>query len=155
RRCVESLPMNHSSRRSFLKTTVTTAAGLALPSWAGAAPAIITAEQERPQALQGLTFGDPGNGSVVVWSRSDRSARMLVEWSYDERFRDVKRIVGPYALEATDFTARQGLKGLDAGCDVFVRVSFQSLNNDRAKSAPVIGRFVVPPSSSRDRDDDD
>ena len=77
-----------SSRRRFLKASAATAAGVVLPGWTltKGAPAIITAESERPQALQGLTFGDPGNGSVVVWSRSDRPARMLVEWSYDEQF---------------------------------------------------------------------
>jgi alkaline phosphatase D len=144
----------HSSRRSFLKTGITTAAGLALPHWtlAKAAPGLVTSEQERPQAFQGLAFGDPGNGSVVVWSRSDRPARMVVEWSYDERFREVQRVIGPHALEPTDFTVRQALTRLEPGSDVFVRVRFQSLNNDRALSAPVVGRFVVPPTGSRDDD---
>jgi alkaline phosphatase D len=146
--------MSSSSRRSFLKTGIVSAAGVALPRWTllHGAPAVITSEQERPQALQGLQFGDPGNGSVVVWSRSDRPARMFVEWSYDERFREVRRIVGPHALEPTDFTARQGVSGLDSGAEVFVRVSFQSVNNDRAMSAPVVGRFIVPPATGRDDD---
>src|SRR5262249_54781276 len=123
-----------SSRRRFLKASVATAAGVALPRWtlANGAPAIITADSERPQALQGLHLGDPSDGSVVVWSRSDRAARMLVEWSYDEQFHDVHRLTGPHALDTTDFTARQDLTGLDAGRDVFVRVLFQSLTNDRA-----------------------
>ena len=78
-----------SSRRQFLKASAATAAGVALPEWTlmKGAPAIIASEAERPQALQGLHFGDPSNGSVMVWSRSDRPARMLVEWSYDEQFR--------------------------------------------------------------------
>ncbi len=135
------------SRRRFLKTSLATAAGVALPRWTltKGAPAIITSGTERPQALQGLHFGDPGNGSVVVWSRSDRPARMLVEWSCDEQFQEVRRVVGPHALDTTDFTARQALEGLEPGSEVFVRVTFQSLNNDRATSEPVIGRFVVPP----------
>ncbi len=149
----ESLP---SSRRRFLQAGVATAAGLALPRWtfAKGAPAIIAPQVERPQALQGIQFGDPGNGSVVVWSRSDRPARMIVEWSYDEQFDKVRRVVGPHALEPTDFTARQDLGGLEPGSDVFVRVSFQSLNNDRAISEPVTGRFVVPPGD-RDTDEQD
>ena len=139
--------ISSSSRRTFLKAGVTTAAGLVLPAWSltKGAPAIIAAAADRPQALQGLHFGDPADGSVIVWSRSDRAARMLVEWSYDERFHQVERIVGPHALETTDFTARQSIEGLEAGSDVFVRVSFQSLNNDRATGEPVVGRFVVPP----------
>jgi alkaline phosphatase D len=136
-----------SSRRQFLKASAATAAGVVLPRWtlAQGAPAIIASDSERPQALQGLQFGDPGKGSVVVWSRSDRAARMLVEWSYDEQFQEVHRIVGPHALETTDFTAKQDLAGLEAGSEVFIRVSFQSLNTDRAIGEPVTGRFVVPP----------
>ena len=45
-----------SSRRQFLKIGATGAAGAIVPPWAlaGAAPAIVTADSERPQALQGL-----------------------------------------------------------------------------------------------------
>ena len=132
-----------SSRRGFLKTAAATAAGVALSAWAFRdAPAITAAEAGRPQALQGLDFGDPADGSVVVWSRSDRPSRMLVDWSYDESFANARRIAGPHALDTTDFTARQAIEGLEAGSDVFVRVSFQSLDNARALSAPVTGRFV-------------
>jgi alkaline phosphatase D len=136
---------NPSSRRRFLQAGAATVAGVALPNWtlAKGAPAIVTSHAERPQALQGLQFGDPSNGSVIVWSRSDRPARMLVEWSYEEQFNDAYRLIGPYALDTTDFTARQDVASLEAGSDVFVRVSFQSLNNDRALSEPITGRIVV------------
>jgi alkaline phosphatase D len=135
------------SRRRFLKASVATAAGVVLPTWTlmKGAPAIIAAENERPQALQGLHLGDPSHGSVVVWSRSDRPARMLVDWSYDERFQAAYRLVGPHALETTDYTVRQEIGGLEPGSDVFVRVSFQSLNNDRVIGERVTGRFIVPP----------
>ena len=143
-----------SSRRRFLQTSMATAAGVVLPRWTltNRAPAIVTADSERPQALQGVQFGDPSNGSVVVWSRSDRPSRLLVEWSYDEQFQEAHRIVGPHVLDVTDFTARQDIDGLEAGCDVFVRVSFQSLTNDRALSEPVVGRFTVPPDELGDDD---
>ncbi len=137
---------NSSSRRRFLKAGAVTAAAAMLPDWARrGAPAIVASAAERPQALQGLHFGDPHDGAVVVWSRSDRPARMLVEWSYDEQFNESQRIVGPHALDVTDFTARQDLTRLEPGSDVFVRVTFQGLDNDRAISEPVTGRFVVPP----------
>src|SRR5262249_4352406 len=143
-----------TSRRRFLKAGAATAAGALLPAWtmSRGAPAIIAAEIDRPQALQGVSFGDPSDGSVVVWSRSDRAARMIVEWSYDDQFRDAARIVCPHALETSDFTVRQDLERLEAGRDVFVRVSFQSLTNARAVGEPVVGRFVVPPDPL---DDDD
>jgi phosphodiesterase/alkaline phosphatase D-like protein len=89
----QSMP---SSRRRFLQASAATVAGVVLPGWtvAKGAPAIITSDAERPQALQGLQLGDPSNGSVIVWSRSDRPARMLVDWSYDEQFNEATRIVG-------------------------------------------------------------
>lgn len=140
------------SRRSFLHTGLATATGLALPQWAAAqaAPALVASDAARPQALQGLQFGDPSGGSMLVWSRSDRPARMVVEWSYDEAMRPAQRIVGPYALEATDFTARQDLSGLEPGREVFVRVSFEGLDSARSAGAPVSGRFVVPPAARDD-----
>ena len=142
------------SRRRFLKLGASGAAGVVLPGTSAArgAPAIVTAQAERPQALQGVSLGDPSQGSVVVWSRSDRPARMIVEWSRDERFTQVARIVGPHALEVSDFTARQSLDGLEPGSAVFVRVTFQSLKNDRALSEPVLGRFIVPPDPLRSDD---
>lgn len=148
---------NASSRRRFLKTSLATAAGVVLPVWTPqGAPAIVSAESERPQALQGLHFGDPASGSVVVWSRSDRPARLLVDWSIDEQFRrEVRSLVGPHALETTDFTARQAIEGLEAGSEIFVRVRFRSLNNDRALSEAVTGRFIVPPDPLRGDGDDD
>ena len=138
-----------ASRRTFLKAGVATAAGVVLPAWSltKGAPAIIASPLDRPQALQGLHFGDPSDGSVVVWSRSDRPARMLVEWSTDEQFQDAQRIIGPHALDTSDFTARQAIEGLEAGSDVFVRVTFESLTNDRVRSEPVTGRFIVPPDA--------
>ena len=150
-------PAHAYPRRHFLKAGVTTAAGLLVPAWSvtRGAPAIIAAESERPQAIQGLQLGDPSDGSLVVWSRSDRPARMIVEWSYDEQFGRARRIIGPHALETTDFTARQDLAGLKAGRDVFVRVAFQSLNNDRAIGEPVTGHFVVPPGDGFVDDDDE
>ena len=50
-----------------------------------------------------------------MWSRSDRPARLIVEYSTTPSFTDTRRIVGPAALEDTDFTARVDLTGLPAG----------------------------------------
>jgi alkaline phosphatase D len=130
-----------------LRASAATAAAAVLPDWAfKGAPAIVVSAAERPQILQGVQFGDPYDGAVVVWSRSDRAARMLIEWSYDQQFQRAQRIAGPHALDITDFTARQDLTGLEPGRDVFVRVTFQGLDIDRSVSEPVTGRFIVPPA---------
>ncbi|EHR69822.1 phosphodiesterase/alkaline phosphatase D [Burkholderiales bacterium JOSHI_001] len=134
------------TRRGLLQAAGATVASTALPGWslAQGAPAVIASDADRPQALQGLQFGDPTADAVMVWSRADRPARMIVEWSLDEQMRNAQRIVGPFALEASDFTARQDLAGLPAGREVFVRVSFAGLDNARSLSAPLLGRFTTP-----------
>ncbi len=130
-------------RRRFLQFGTAAAGSLA-------APALIAADASRPNALQGVQFGDPSDGRLLVWSRSDRASRMVVEWSLDARFTNATRLVGPYALEGSDFTARQDLFGLPENREVFVRVSFQSLGNERAVSEPVTGRVVTLPGPRDD-----
>lgn len=131
--------LSHGARRRFLQAGGAALAGLA-------APALVAAEGDRPQALQGLQFGDPADGRVLVWSRSDRPARMRVDWSLDASFTHAVRVNGPYALEDGDFTARLDLEGLPEQRELFVRVAFQSLANERALSEPVVGRIVLPPA---------
>ena len=134
------------------RTVLQAATGLLLPSWAVAqqAPAVIASDAERPVAAQGLQLGDPLGGSVMVWSRADRPARMLVDVAFDERFTNARRITGPHALEGTDFIARQDLANLPEGREVFVRVTFQGLDSARSLSAPVTGRFTVAPDAGDD-----
>jgi len=145
---------HRNDRRHFIQLGSAALGAATWPHWVSAqsAPALIASDVQRPAALQGLQFGDPSNGSVLAWSRSDRPARMLVEWSLDAQFRQPTRLVGPYALEASDYTARQDIAGLPDDREVFVRVLFQSLANARTLSEPVTGRFVTPPAS-RTRDE--
>nr|WP_228720002.1 alkaline phosphatase D family protein [Methylococcus geothermalis] len=106
-----------------------------------AACASVNAENTVPQVEQGIQIGDPAPGKAVIWSRSDRPARMMVEYAFSPDFSDAKVIRGPYALESTDYTARQDLVGLPAGKDVHVKVWFEDLTNARGQSEPVIGHF--------------
>ena len=68
-----------SSRRSFLKHTAVAGVGAGF----GVAPSLVRAQTplpgNRPQALHGLQIGDVVSDSGIVWSRSDRPARMLIE----------------------------------------------------------------------------
>lgn len=86
----------------------------------------------------------------MIWSRSDRPARMIVEYDTSDAFRNVRRITGPAAIEPSDFTARVDLSGLPAGQKIFYRVTFQSLEDLRSISEPVIGSFNTQPSTRRD-----
>jgi alkaline phosphatase D len=67
-----------------------------------------------------------------------------------ESFQNSRRIIGPAAIEPTDFTARVDLNGLPAGQKIFYRVSFQDLENTKVSSEPVVGSFNTPPVARRD-----
>lgn len=131
------------TRRTFL-TRVAAGSGLLL-----GAPAI-SFSQSRPQLPFGVQTGDITADRAIVWSRSDRSARMIVEYATTESFQNARRIVGPAAIESSDFTARVDLSGLPAGQKIFYRVSFQDLENTKLSSEPIIGSFNTPPAARRD-----
>jgi alkaline phosphatase D len=134
-------------RRRFLAGTAAlgglAASGTRL-AWGQAAPAIVTSDRMRPQARFGVMSGDVSTDDAVVWSRADRPARMIVEYASGETFTDMRRIVGPHALEAGDFTARVMLRDLAPGQEVFYRVLFQDLGDLKTTSVPLTGRFRTP-----------
>lgn len=101
---------------------------------------------------QGVASGDVTIGRAVVWSRTDRPARMVVEYSTTEAFRTVLQRIGPAALESTDFTARVVLTDLPAAQRIFYRVRFQDLADLRAWSEPQTGSFRTPPEQAPQRD---
>lgn len=130
------------SRRQFLLQSA--AAGLL------GAPAILPGRNMRPELNWGVQSGDIAADRAVVWSRSDRPARMLVEYATTESFANPRRIIGPAALETTDFTARVDLTGLPAGQRIFYRVRFQDLSDPRAVSESMTGSFQTVPNTNRD-----
>jgi alkaline phosphatase D len=131
-------------RREFISRSARASSGLVL------APAIITADSLRPQIPFGVQSGDITNNSVIIWSRSDRAARMIVECATTESFTNAQKIIGPAALENSDFTARLDLQNLPAGQRIFYRVSFQDLRDSKVFSAPVLGSFKTAPTQNRD-----
>jgi alkaline phosphatase D len=129
--------------RSIVKTKSVglTAAVLAVFPLFLSLAAGVAADNNVPQMEQGIQIGDLAPGRAIVWSRSDRPARMFVEYAFNEQFTDATTIRGPYAMDGSDFTARQDLVGLPEGKDVFVKVWFEDLTNARGKSEPVTGHF--------------
>jgi alkaline phosphatase D len=143
--------MHSSSRRQFIQHTALTGAaiaGLGEISEAFAKPAPGPLPSSRPNASWGLQIGDVGGDSAIVWSRADRSSRLIVEWSHDQRFRRPCRVEGTLAVEASDYTARVDLSGLPADADVFLRAYFEN-GRLHGKSAPIYGRFRTPPRRAR------
>ena len=118
-----------SSRRAFLRSSAGAAGGVllggCLPGVLAArqAPAVVALDASRPLADWGLQIGDVLADRAIVWSRADRESRLVVEWSLDAQFNQKQRIVGPYALETSDYTARVDLSGLPQGREIFGRLS--------------------------------
>jgi alkaline phosphatase D len=98
----------------------------------------------------GVQSGDVTQDSAVIWSASDRPARMLVEYATTDRFPDARRVVGDAALPETGLTAKTVLTELPAGQDLFYRVTFQDLSDLATYSPPVVGRFKTVPTDARD-----
>ena len=105
-----------------------------------------TEDRLRPNLTSGVSSGDVTADSATIWSRADRDSKMIVELSGNEQFSNVRRIVGPAALENSDYTAKLRLTGLKPGEPVFYRVRFQDLNDLSKLSAPVTGRLVAAPN---------
>lgn len=81
--------------------------------------------------------------------RTDRPARLWVEWSTTASFSDPKRLRGAYALESTDHTARIDLVGLPAGQDIFYRAQWEDLAGGGLSEA-MAGHFRTAPTKARD-----
>jgi alkaline phosphatase D len=131
-------------RRKFIAQSALAGSGIIL------VPAIITAAQARPQLPCGVQSGDITRNSAMIWSRADRAARMIVEYATTESFTNAQKIIGPAALESSDFTARIDLQNLPAGQRIFYRVSFQDLSDIRVFSETLRGSFKTAPNNVRD-----
>jgi alkaline phosphatase D len=138
-----------ATRRRFLQAATAFAAGPRFLKADAQAPAVIPAERTRPVITHGVMSGDVAGGSAVIWSRTDRPARMIVEYSTSESFQDATRLLGPHCLDVTDYTGRILVDNLPAGADIFYRVIFQSAADGKTESEPVTGRFKTVGSGDR------
>lgn len=142
-------------RRAVLKGSAFALAGLAAGStggrhaWAQGAPGVVTPDRMRPTLPSGVQSGEVSGSRAVIWSRSDRPARLWVDVSTHESFRDARRIMGPAALAESDFTARVNVAELPEGQEIFYRVLFQNLEDPKVWSAPATGRFRTPPPNRK------
>lgn len=115
------------------------------------APIVLPAlAAEAPQQPYGVQSGDVTSHSAIIWGRSDIPARMFVEVSPNADFSDARLIVGPAALENTDYTAKVDVDELPAGSTVHYRVTFTSLEDTSQKSAPIEGVLHTAPVDAQD-----
>jgi alkaline phosphatase D len=135
-----------ATRRRFLMTvasaTATTALGtIALPAF--------SRSSQRPVITHGVQSGDVSTDSGMVWARADRPARMLIEASTSDSFKDVCHASFVDALPETDFTAKALLENLPAGQDIFYRLRFHDLLSGQAISEPAVGQLRTAPADRR------
>ena len=114
------------------------------------APAAVVSDRLRPLVPYGVQSGDVTSRSAIVWSKSDRLARLVVEWDTDPAFKSPRRVEGPVATADSDFTARVDLGDLPPGARVHYRAVFAPPDSPRAGSEPVAGSFVTAPEDRRD-----
>ena len=143
---MKSKPLQNISRRRFLLSSAVATSGIIATNFLqnksfAQAPGIITSDKMRPKIPYGVASGDVDANSAVIWSRSDKPARMIVDYATNESFKDARRVIGPAALEVSDFTARVNLNNLPPGEQVFYRVVFQDLRNINTYSAPFMGKL--------------
>jgi alkaline phosphatase D len=127
--------------RAASATAFTAVGGIAKPYLSRAA--------DRPLAAQGVQSGDVSIDSGVIWARSDRASRMLVEIATTDSFKDIRQGAFVDALPETDFTAKTLIEGLPAGQDIFYRVRFADLSSPTVVGDPVVGRFRTAPADHR------
>ncbi|MFE0651468.1 alkaline phosphatase D family protein [Streptomyces sp. NPDC059534] len=137
------------ARRGLLRGSLAASAALALGG-TGLAAAPAFALSGRPRAGWGVQTGDVTASSGLVWVRSDRPARMVVETSATESFRRVRRHHGPLIGAGTDFTGTTALRGLPAGEQIHYRVTLADPDDPRRTSEPVLGSFRTAPDRRRD-----
>ncbi|HET7292505.1 MAG TPA: alkaline phosphatase D family protein [Vicinamibacteria bacterium] len=131
------------SRRRFVGAALRAGAGLSLvPAWTLRA-------DERPSVAWGVAAGDVTETRATIWSRTDRPARIVVEYATSSSFAAARRVTGPAALEAAGFTTRVELQDLPTGRTIHYRVRFQRASGS-AWSEPVVGRFRTGPARGQD-----
>ncbi|MCC4613782.1 alkaline phosphatase D family protein [Xanthomonas campestris pv. esculenti] len=140
------MPASDRARRRLLQGL---GAGLLLPATAGWSARSLAAPSGRPLITDGVQSGDALEDRAMLWSRADRPARMRVEWDTRPSLRQARRVDGPMAVAAHDFTARVDLSGLPRDKDIFYRVRFEDADSG-VLSAPVHGHLRSAPRTRRD-----
>ncbi len=130
----------YTSRRQILLSGGASLVGLA----SGLGPRLSRAA-DRPVLTHGLQSAMSAPTSAVVWARSDRPARAIVEWATTESFSDIRGGVFADALPETDGTVKVALTGLPAGQDVFYPVRLQDIAAPTIVGPAQIGRFRTAP----------
>lgn len=139
--------MSRVSRRTFSGIVAASAGGLLLP---GRAPGVVRAEGAVPSIAEGVASGDVRGRNAVIWSKTDRPARMWIEWDTTEKFENARTVRGPVALGDSGFTAKFELENLPVGQTICYRARFEDLKDAKLLSPWQAGRFGTPSAEPKD-----
>ncbi|MBD3624403.1 MAG: alkaline phosphatase D family protein [Rhodobacteraceae bacterium] len=113
-----------------------------------AAPALVRAAV-RPVFTHGVQSGDVDAASGMIWTRTDRPARVAVEVATTESFKDARQLAPLHALPESDFAVKRLIEGLPSDQEIFYRFTATDLSDVNATSEPLVGRFRTAPASRR------
>ena len=133
------------TRRAF----VTSASAVGLVGAAGLAMPYYSRANQRPAFTHGVQSGDVDASSGMVWTRTDRPARVMFEVSSTEDFANATRLAALDTSPASDFTVKRLLTDLASDQDIFYRMTAADLADINTLSEPIVGRFRTAPASRR------
>jgi alkaline phosphatase D len=130
------------TRRQFLSTSTAIAATLAMPS--------ISRALARPIFDHGVQSGDVDASSGMIWTRTDRPSRVMMEVSTTESFKDARRLSYMDATPGSDMAVKRLVSGLPSNQTIFYRFTAADLSDINTLSEPITGQFRTAPMGRRD-----
>ncbi|SLN44761.1 alkaline phosphatase D family protein [Ruegeria meonggei] len=129
------------NRRAFLAGSTACAASLAMPALSRAA--------SRPIFTHGVQSGDVDTASGMIWTRTDRPSRVMMEVSTTESLANARQLTPMDAIPNSDFTVKRLIDGLPSDQDIFYRFVAADLSDINVQSEPITGQFRIAPTSRR------
>lgn len=129
------------TRRSMLIGSAAATATLAMPS--------ISRAQARPVFTHGVQSGDVTANSGMIWTRTDRPAKVFMEVSTTEGFGNARQLAPLYSGPSADMTVKRMVSDLPADQDIFYRFTAHDVADVNAVSEPIVGHFRTAPTSRR------
>ncbi|TMV10831.1 alkaline phosphatase D family protein [Arenibacterium halophilum] len=130
------------SRRAFLAGGTAFTAALAMPA--------ISRASSRPVFTHGVQSGDVDTVSGMIWTRTDRPAKVMMEVSTTESFANARQLAPLFTGPSSDMTVKRLVEGLPSDQDIFYRFVAADLTETSLLSDPIVGQFRTAPMSRRD-----